>query len=61
MLFELIIFAIVLAVSFVGAQLIGGYFMMKIVMSPKFITKYTKQIMKTTVEVTKELEDMLED
>lgn len=57
MLFDLIIFAVVLVVLQTGLSLLVGFGLMKFFMSEKFIKKYTKMTMKIAEEVTEEMLD----
>lgn len=56
MLFELVIFAVVLVTLQMGMGLLVTYFLMKKFMSKKFIKEYSKMAMEVTQEVAEEME-----
>lgn len=56
MLFELVIFAVVLVTLQMGMGLLVTYLLMKKFMSKKFIKEYSKMAMEAAQEVAEEME-----
>lgn len=49
---EMVMFAVI----FTGVQLLGGFLVMKYVMSEKFLKKYSKKVAKISMEMVDEME-----
>ena len=60
MLFELCMFAIVLGLSLMVAQIMGGLLMLNIVMSKKFMKKYASKVGDLTNVFVEEFEEKTE-
>jgi hypothetical protein len=48
---------IIFAVTFVVAQMLGGFIAMELMMSKGFMKRYYKKVMKMAIDITQELED----